>query len=70
MRLPLTSCSHVPLFRTFLSSFPWVCSTSSMAADALALMDHLAWTKAHIVGHSMGEGDKDKGRMVECDLTS
>ena len=31
-------------------------STSSMAADALALMDHLSWTQAHIVGHSMGRG--------------
>ncbi|TMW57395.1 hypothetical protein Poli38472_003320 [Pythium oligandrum] len=29
-------------------------TTSQLAADALALMDHLEWQDAHIVGYSMG----------------
>lgn len=29
-------------------------STETMARDALKVMDHLGWKRAHIVGHSMG----------------
>ncbi|GBG84698.1 hypothetical protein CBR_g39074 [Chara braunii] len=38
-------------------------STTRMARDALALMDHLRWSKAHIFGHSMGG-------MIACKMAA
>ncbi|KAM7273571.1 hypothetical protein ACFE04_028235 [Oxalis oulophora] len=38
-------------------------STSIMAKDAIALMDHLGWKKAHVFGHSMGA-------MISCKLAA
>ncbi|XP_047094831.1 putative aminoacrylate hydrolase RutD isoform X1 [Lolium rigidum] len=38
-------------------------STAIMARDALAVMDHLGWKKAHVFGHSMGA-------MISCKLAA